>query len=444
MVNFDKNCQPSSVLTILVSVFISVGFTTNSCILVEDYATMFFLASTIITVTMENISRMKGNDNILKELFIAFAAGTSSRLTSIFYGCREEQFWCRKTWWLDDSVHRIARNRVFLGSTAALTVNRILLYFRRKHTGNIYLFKRSVYITEFILTPIQILLIACYWALTSTQSNILTEQELCWLPRTVYLISYIDICVTVSQLNSIRIIRKEKLTPVAFGLQGALTSPLISVYGAIIPVLTLLLGMGLSSVLLLLTVEVLAMTHLLRFKDLNVRVVSLHLLTLQFFYATGHQAAVQQIDWNAAFIGFTRHANNFIPGIIIGLRTLMAVVITAILAPVLILSLPIASKAVSKVDTSREKVEGVGDMRYIISPHLLTTYLHKFVIVTEALLMFKCTWAVIACYIHRRHLMIWNIFTPRVVLEMAIISSFLFSLAISLTFLYRIYSVVSI
>jgi hypothetical protein len=131
---------------------------------------------------------------------------------------------------------------------------------------------------------------------------------------------------------------------------------------------------------------------------------------------------VQQFDWNAAFVGFTSHPYHVVPVLMIALRTLMSQVLVCLFLPTVLLQSPPPSNTAQEVDLSDSA--NTAQLRFYIDQELFSDTLHSLLHSSVALTFFKCALACTACFIHRRHLMIWNIFTPRTIVEMCFATCF--------------------
>ena len=115
-------------------------------------------------------------------------------------------------------------------------------------------------------------------------------------------------------------------------------------------------------------------------------------------------------------MGFTTHVHNIVPAMMITFRTLVGVIICSLSSPLFVLA---TEPSELRTDVSKA-AESTEEMVYYTNPTLLAKYCRITVLAPLSLTLVKCVLACLACFIHRRHLMIWNIFTPRAILEMGV------------------------
>ena len=115
-------------------------------------------------------------------------------------------------------------------------------------------------------------------------------------------------------------------------------------------------------------------------------------------------------------MGFTTHVHNIVPATMITFRTLVGVIICSLSSPLFVLA---TGPSELRTDVSKA-AESTEEMVYYTNPTLLAKYCRITVLAPLSLTLVKCVLACLACFIHRRHLMIWNIFTPRAILEMGV------------------------
>ena len=395
---------------IVVMFFMSVGFMTNSYILVEDYVTIYFFGTLVLVNYL-----IKKPKTILSELTVAAViAGTASRMSATFFGCREEQFWCTKTWWLSLEVSSSIRNYKYVGSVVVFLGTMYGMYKYQKQQGA--LMKTGLKFVHCTIHSIQCVLVVVYWALSSSSIKVLTEEQICWLPRAVYLLALLAVIIVFCAPSTVSLLDLGTGTPRLYGAMACYSAPSLAVYTTLLPVCALLLQYSAAPVLALLTLQLLATSRLTEGRSVAFKVMICHVIAVQYFYATGHQAAVQQFDWNAAFVGFTSHPYHIVPICMIALRTLMSFVMVGLFLPTIILQSPPPSKTAQEVDLGDP--ENTAQLRFYIDRDLLSATLQSLQHSSVALILFKCALACAACFIHRRHLMIWNIFTPRMIIEM--------------------------
>lgn len=445
----------------------SVGFTTNSYILVEDYITIFFSGTLLLVNYVSLHSFTLHREHALQTL----TALLSSRLSATFFGCREEQFWCTRTWWVGaDDVSEVVRSRRYFVSVCVFVSMMYGLYWYQKHQG--CLVSGMLRIVHCFVHPVQCTLVVVYWALSTSPTKLFTDSQLCLLPRCVYLLTLLSVSLILYSPSTVHVQTTRHSTPRLFGGVFCYSAPSLTAYASMLPTCALLLTQTLSPTLALLTVHLLCLSRLLQGRSVAVKLIACHVITVQYFYATGHQAAVQQFDWNAAFVGFASHPNHVIPVLLIVLRTLMSSVLVTLFLPTILLYSPVPTTKQVDIQSElrthpeqwcgAEQKTGVGNtvknevdnteqlgtvlhntahsgtvpqnntppvkdaspntaqLQFYTDPSLLPGLFHTTLRLSTSLLLLKCLWCCTACYIHRRHLMIWNIFTPRMITEVCL------------------------
>ncbi|GAB1606203.1 GPI ethanolamine phosphate transferase 3-like [Argonauta hians] len=143
------------------------------------------------------------------------------------------------------------------------------------------------------------------------------------------------------------------------------------------------------------------------------------LMSLCFFYATGHQTTIQTIRWESAFVGFYGDFDYYIiPTVLVTLNTFAGPILFTVAAP-LMLFWPHINRPVAEYFSPKKESEAWrGDMvlfeKNSVSQSLFLLYTRLFLFSALALLSSMC-----AAALHRRHLMVWKIFAPRFIFAAA-------------------------
>ncbi|XP_014781790.1 GPI ethanolamine phosphate transferase 3 isoform X1 [Octopus bimaculoides] len=143
------------------------------------------------------------------------------------------------------------------------------------------------------------------------------------------------------------------------------------------------------------------------------------LLSICFFYATGHQATIQTIRWESAFVGFYGDfTTHIIPSVLITLNTFAGPILFTVAAPLLLFWPHINKPAAEYFSHKKKAEEWRGDVvlfeKNVVPQLLFMLYTRLFLFSSLALLS-----SMTAAALHRRHLMVWKIFAPRFIFAAA-------------------------
>lgn len=215
---------------------------------------------------------------------------------------------------------------------------------------------------------------------------------------------------------------------VVYGLATAYSASHLVLVLAVAMVIMLLLGDGIApSVFLLWTV----VFGLLEIHSTYVRlkgeittpwisVISVFFLSSEHFFSTGHQATIPSIRWESAYHGFSGDfPTNAIPAVLIATNTFSSYILCTVALPLLIYW-PFTRGRHHATDRNRtETEERKGEFLLNEEKTLLRKMLFK--LYTRFILLFalRLLFMMICVNIHRRHLMVWKIFAPRFVFEVA-------------------------
>lgn len=146
------------------------------------------------------------------------------------------------------------------------------------------------------------------------------------------------------------------------------------------------------------------------------------LLSVYFFYGTGHQPTFPSIQWDAAFVGTGgQFSNHIIPAVLIGINTFSSQIIMGLTLPMVLIAPFTLSVTAPKLITANSdfKVDDLkkGEMLLFEKDGLF--YQGLFTLCTKYILfygmrMFAC---MLAATIHCRHLMVWKVFAPKLIFE---------------------------
>lgn len=143
-----------------------------------------------------------------------------------------------------------------------------------------------------------------------------------------------------------------------------------------------------------------------------------------WWFATGHQASVSSIQWDAAFVGFQgSHSSSIIPALLVILNTFCMQILSTLSLPLLMFWPLTRSKWYHESFEEYTKSELLlyKDKKTFMS--ILNDLFVKY-LSFHAMKIVGCM--VCAC-LHRRHLMVWQIFAPRYMFEVVSLIIILFS-----------------
>ncbi|XP_068204491.1 GPI ethanolamine phosphate transferase 3 [Palaemon carinicauda] len=227
---------------------------------------------------------------------------------------------------------------------------------------------------------------------------------------------------------------KRQSIPIVYGLATAVSAPLVGALTVLLIVVVLLAGDGVSPGILLLvgtTVACLcaqAASTWMNAESLeDVMKPSLSsmcvwfMLSLHFFYSTGHHATFPSLHWSAAFVGFEGQwgSSNIIPAILVGFNTFSAQIIFAFSIPLLVLC-PLSFGVVfPKLRNSRLEGEDTRQGEFLFVDDRKTAagsllFASVFYILLHAVKVF---FSALSAFILRRHLMVWKIFAPHFIFD---------------------------
>ncbi|GFO44729.1 GPI ethanolamine phosphate transferase 3-like [Plakobranchus ocellatus] len=152
--------------------------------------------------------------------------------------------------------------------------------------------------------------------------------------------------------------------------------------------------------------------------------IMLNLLSTTFFYGTGHQATIPSIRFESAYTGFYGNFNNMIlPGFLIWLNTFAGPVLFILACPLLV-TWPALKSFFSRwmmgaVQEYKGHDKWEGDFKLFNNGIQLRRNMFQVCCGLMVIASLKLFSAACAAALHRRHLMVWKIFAPRLVYEAA-------------------------
>eukprot|EP00112_Aurelia_sp_Birch-Aquarium-sp1_P012524 Seg2632.3 transcript_id=Seg2632.3/GoldUCD/mRNA.D3Y31 product="GPI ethanolamine phosphate transferase 3" protein_id=Seg2632.3/GoldUCD/D3Y31 len=430
-------------------------------------------------------------------------ASICSRISMMFWSCREEESRCEASSFvrplealLHDSSVLTLRLRQSLAVFSVVLVI-ILIYYRCKKCGSL-IGVSSVSVTIKMLLPVSAVCILLHWLLQIPIKNKLgeilhiqwTQQVL--LPRIVYLLLLIAIVLLLwDPLSVYVVIRSNKLPwksrissgdtldeniqvlfkdlrdslssdktpdgedtgfepPLVYGLGTVYSTPYYTLMAVLALLLMVLLKDGLSFSIVLMIVSGLCLRMDSQNGDDSLRgtnipaIVTWSILASYWFFATGHQATIPSIRFDAAFIGLQGDSGGrVLPALLILLNTFSSHIFFALSLPLLHIWQLTSNRDKTDLSTNDESKNALGgndlgDMSLRQDPQNVRRSLVATILCYLAVQMFKVVTTAIVASFHRRHLMVWRIFGPRYVFEAAGFLVSLPFLLLGLVFYFRI------
>ncbi|CAL8317983.1 unnamed protein product [Lota lota] len=225
----------------------------------------------------------------------------------------------------------------------------------------------------------------------------------------------------------------------AYGLGTVYSAPLLLLCGLLGLGLLLLHPEGMAVSFLLLLLEMGALLHIhasamslaglqgVHSSDFSVPwtpVVLWSLASSQFFHATGHLPTFPSIQWAAAFVGFPGgHTGTLLPASLVVLNTFSSHILFAVACP-LLLFWPLVCEVRGGGgggggggQGQDEGEDAVMEMRLRENPQQFSSALLQLSTRYLTILGAQVLASVCAAAVLRRHLMVWKVFTPKLMFE---------------------------
>ncbi|XP_062410366.1 GPI ethanolamine phosphate transferase 3 [Sardina pilchardus] len=221
----------------------------------------------------------------------------------------------------------------------------------------------------------------------------------------------------------------------AYGLGTVYSAPLLLLVGTVGTALLLLHPESMAPAFLLLLLEASALLHIhaacttlsgqqgdyaSSFSVPWAPVVLWSLAACQFFHATGHLPTFPSLQWGAAFVGFPDgHTGTLLPATLVTLNTFSSHILFALSCPLLLFWPLLAEVRCSKSGRTggEESEDVVMEMRLRENPQQFSSALLQL----AARYLFVCGAqvfaSVCAAAVLRRHLMVWQVFAPKLMFE---------------------------
>ncbi|XP_059139424.1 GPI ethanolamine phosphate transferase 3-like [Physella acuta] len=410
-------------------------------------------------------------------IFITLACATMLKISTTFFTCREEQHLCEDSIFNLglDSVDGSAKNQRYIFSVVCLAVMVYASRYWLKYYGNMNGSSPGVLCLKYG-PPLATLFTSFHWALQGLPQLVthsFSEWQQVLMAQAVYLVVALllvtlmfspllvyalptspnsglqlpyqaDIKQIIPTLyNQLKLRMNHSLDsgeqekpPVVYGLGSVYSASIVALLCSVSLLLCLMLNDGMAPSLLIATFTLYlclelyssAISSKCSIKESNglpdlSGIILLSQLSSFFFYATGHQATIPSIKFEAAFTGFYGDFQTVIlPGFLVWLNTFAGPIFFSLASPLLVfwprLSSGLAGWMVKKSpDQQAERASWQGDFTlFNNSVHLKKS---MFRLCCGMILIASCRLlcASLAAALHRRHLMVWKIFAPRVVYE---------------------------
>ncbi|XP_054277929.1 GPI ethanolamine phosphate transferase 3-like [Macrosteles quadrilineatus] len=458
----SKSSNLASVFCRLITLFSFAGLFSNSYIINETFTCHFLLISLVFVSMLEvkgeipkkvakTFELLQSLKSFLftsrgKALSLVFVLFLLLRISAIYIVCRVEQNCVLSKPLLTESS-RCLLTIVFI----AVFITAARLYLRS--CGNLVGFSPTVFVSRYAPTAI-VIATGGFWILQSlphkTQHKLLEPWQLQILPRTamcllivglstlfirplsVYHVSrhsnnfipYDNIIPALfNQLKEVMVRRTGsdvKGYPVVFGLATVYSACYINVSVLLTLLAVLLLGSetAAAAVLMTLSLWTLAVVTAISRQNKGVAcevpwwcVVAWGLSSIHFFYATGHQASFSTIDWKSAFLlsPNSELSSYIVPAVLVIGNVFSSHILHATLLPLLVI-VP-QTLASSMHDAKR------AELNLFERDRQMNRAVFKLIIQYMLFFSLRVFGCMLAASIHARHLMVWSIFTPKLIFE---------------------------
>nr|CAI5833623.1 unnamed protein product [Callosobruchus analis] len=450
------------------------GVFSNSYIIEESFVLLFLSVTIIVVCTLGIISpklkiesRKKGymakffKWSKLKFILLAVTIAALVRASMYFWRCREEQQWCFATHY---DVSRITAKMETTKLQWAITVICLAVFVFStkewlKNCGNLNGYSFTVSLYKFVPTVL-VVCIAGYWVLrrspSSRRMNMKSTNILVWAiyslitcgigscilsPICTYIIPGKELAPNKENLipklfNKIKgsLTEKEEDIPVICGLGTVYSSVFVMIGTYLTLLFALLLGDAVApaAVIMFLTAAfVLIITSVIRIEKAdsmdqlfdvpNISILIWIIMSQYFFYGTGHQPTFPNISWEAAFVGTTGiFSNNIIPGTLIIINTFCSQIVMGVLLPLVLIAPFMVFVMIPSVMGKKMEFQSAaarGEVVLFENDTLMVSSM--FVLACKYILghAIRVFASMISATIHCRHLMVWNIFAPKLIFE---------------------------
>ncbi|XP_076350150.1 phosphatidylinositol glycan anchor biosynthesis class O isoform X2 [Tachypleus tridentatus] len=429
-----------------------VSFFSNSYVVHEDKCCQYLLQACLIITRLFNKPRTcekyKPSLDLVflltEALELLFLMG-SVRCGSLFWKCREEQFLCISSL-LPSQLSSFPADykTVHLFPTCVSLVFTVGFFY--------WLLYRCLYFSKetasglclLYAVPSMTVAIVMYW-ITEAVPSVVAErvfkgkQEI--LPQIVYMLASLSLGVVwISPLP----VSNMKSTPENMAkLRTVYSSSLLMFCLIILVVSFLLTGDEFSSSLCFLVVSAALYVkrspgftmnnegNLNKFHLPSSVILTWVLFSCHGFFVTGHQCTFPSIHWQAAFVGNSgEFSTNLIPGFLVAFNTFSSYLMFGLSLPLLV---------TWKHTVFKSQSTDHGELTLFKAPAEFRRGLLRLFVQYILFHGLKLLASSAACALHRRHLMVWKIFAPRLIFEAVAMGITMFGTALGYLFTLRVH-----
>lgn len=437
------------------------GLFSNSFI-IEEASILLYLSVTVAIFGILNISkntlRNKSASKWNRYKFLLFSLGISIllRLSTFYWKCRDEQSWC----FLSSSINKEGTKSTWAFSVICLALFVTITKTWLKNSGSLNGYSLTISFVKYAPTAI-IVCTGGYWVLQQLPNkNRYNSDHFAWAvyfltifgsfclvldPLLIYILPKKNISGEVTTVipDLFKKIKglfnncngKNNVIPIIYGLGTVYSSVylVIGIYFALFAALVLgasnapsIVIMFLTAVFIAVVISSLRLEKAVSVDDLfdvpNIAILIWVITSHYFFYGSGHQPSLSNIDWNSALVGTTSILNyNFIPGTLVVVNTFCSYILMGFLLPLLFIApftmfVMIPSVIKKNKDLHKDLISQGEMILFEKSDQMITsvfTLCCKYLI-CHAIRVFA---SMMAATIHCRHLMLWTIFAPKFIFE---------------------------
>ncbi|XP_078484396.1 GPI ethanolamine phosphate transferase 3, catalytic subunit-like [Ciona intestinalis] len=444
-------------------------YAANSFVINEDKIQQYFFTSVVFFLFIKHLTKIpppKNTKNIkftkllthplLLPCLLYLMLLIIIRVSSVFQTCRPEQHWCYKsstqasTPGMEENF-KVGQTQLNTSLVSLLSIIG-LIYFTLKSSGNLRNQLSPAVVVTTKLLPFTAVLMFLDWQIQAVDQKVLEQlpplystflprcsfvillfSSLWWIvnPLAVHLMhagrggQYRDeltgedlIAKYFQKLRDDNDVleRGRKDLPAVFGLYRVLSLSLLGFNGILMLVLLMLLGPTYSHSMLLFCVSTWILLEVTSDKR-NSHTVPWGVVAIWtvsssvWWFDTGHQASVTTLPWHAAFVAMKgNHPTVILPAVMVGANVFASQVLHTVLLPLLLLW-PITRR--------RQRDNGLCDNEFdFMTSQCFWNSIHDLFMKHTMLHCVKMFCCMVASFILRRHLMVWQIFAPRYLFEL--------------------------
>ncbi|KAJ8927025.1 hypothetical protein NQ314_020588 [Rhamnusium bicolor] len=294
-----------------------------------------------------------------------------------------------------------------------------------RNCGNLNGYSLTVTLTKFMPTAI-VVCIAGFWVLKRVPPN---KKQLNPL-KSVNVLAWAVYVLTSLGRDSVSIQSEENIIPKLFKKiktsfiekeKSAEDIPVVCGLGTVYSSVFVIMGIYLTLLFGLLLGDAVAPSAVIMFMTAAFILIITSVLRIEKATSIGHQPTFPNISWEAAFVGTTGvFTNNFIPGTLIIINTFCSYILMGILLPLVLITpftVFVMIPSVVGKKTDLQLASARGEVLLFERDDLMLTSMFTLsckYIMGHGIRVFA---SMLAATIHCRHLMVWNIFAPKLIFE---------------------------